>query len=457
MAMAMAFVATVALASCSGVRSGGGWGGAEPVTRPAGEPRSPTVDATPRTPVSRGSTLPYEGIKVRRLDDRHFSPEEYWEIAGPIVESGPFEVEEIGRSVEGRPLRLVEYGDGPVSVLLWSQMHGDESTASMALVDLFNFFAEQPDHPVVQRIRSGVRASFIPVLNPDGAARFQRRNAFGIDVNRDARALVTPEGRALKAVHERLSPEFGFNLHDQGVHIRVGDTDRGAAIALLAPAFDETRRVNALRGRAMQVASVIATAIEPMVGGHITRYNDAFNPRAFGDLMATWGTSTVLIESGGWADDPEKQYLRHVNFEALVTALDAIATGAYADVSRATYDALPENGRRVADLLVLGGTLVLPTGAMLQADLLLDYADPYYETGARVRDVGDLEYAGARDTLDVSGLYLVPDDVMLDRSYGDPQFAPGMPAHFEARRAPDAARIEWHFDGELPRSLRGSR
>jgi len=29
---------------------------------------------------------------------------------------------------------------------------------------------------------------------PDGAARFQRRNAQGIDLQRDARALVTPGG-----------------------------------------------------------------------------------------------------------------------------------------------------------------------------------------------------------------------------------------------------------------------
>src|SRR3546814_10344937 len=82
-------------------------------------------------------------------------------------------------------------------------------------------------------------------MNPDGAARFQRRNAQGIDINRDARALVSPEARALHDLRERVKPAFGFNLHDQQVGYRAGDSDRGTAIALLAPAFNEARDVNA--------------------------------------------------------------------------------------------------------------------------------------------------------------------------------------------------------------------
>jgi len=393
-------------------------------------------------------------VKAEGLDDRTFSPEAYWDVLDPIVSDRAFAVEDIGESGEGRPLRMITWGNGPTSVLLWSQMHGDESTASMALADLFGFLREGDDHDVVERIREGATLHFVPMVNPDGAARFQRRNAFGIDINRDARALATPEAQALKAVHDRVQPDFGFNLHDQGIHIRVGDSDRGAAIALLAPPQDETRAITDVRRRAMQVASVLTQAIDPYVADHVARYDDTFNPRAFGDLMAQWGTSTVLIESGGWANDPEKQYLRRVNFVALVEALDAIATGSYADVPITAYESLPMNGRRVADLLVRGATVMIPELGEVRADLLLSYDDPYYETGAVIQDVGDLQEAEARDTLDMSGLYLVPDERMLDRSGGGVQIGPGQPAHFEARRRANDSRPVWVFEGEIPAGLR---
>ena len=60
----------------------------------------------------------------------------------------------------------------------------------------------------------------------------------GVDINRDARRLATPEGRALKSLHDRLKQEFGFNLHDQGARTRAGPRGPQAAIALLAPPFD---------------------------------------------------------------------------------------------------------------------------------------------------------------------------------------------------------------------------
>lgn len=435
-ALLLSTALALATTSCGGIGSGSGWRTGSP-----------------------GSTAPvnedlYSSVRVSRLDDRHFSPEEYWDVVGAVVDDDAFRVEEIGRSVEDRPLRVVRFGRGATQVLLWSQMHGDESTASMALADLFRYLSERDDDPAVRRIRDALTLHVVPVLNPDGAARFQRRNAFGVDVNRDARALATPEGRALKAVHDEVQPDFGFNLHDQGIHIRVGDTNRGAAIALLAPPQDESRSVTPIRDRAMRVASGIVGAIEPLVSGHVTRYDDTFNPRAFGDLMAAWGTSTILIESGGWANDPEKQFLRRVNFVALVEALDLIATGGWQDLDPIGYTGLPMNGRRVADLLVRGGELMLPSGARIQADLLLAYDDPYYETGAVVRDVGDLQEAEARDTLDVTGLVLVPDEAMLDRSALGVQVAPGLPAHFEARRRADDLHPVWVFDGAMPASLR---
>ncbi len=131
--------------------------------------------------------------------------------------------------------------------------------------------------------------------------------------------------------------------------------------------------------------------------------------------MQQWGVSTVLIESGGWRDDPEKQYLRATNFVGIRAALDAIAAGAWADADPADYLGLERNGRAVNDLLVRGGTIVIPGRAAFRADLAVDFEEPLERRGARLVDVGDLAEYGARDTLDASGLYVHLTDGVLDR------------------------------------------
>jgi N-acyl-D-amino-acid deacylase len=351
--------------------------------------------------------------RVGGLEDRTFNPQQYWSIVAPLIEAAPaLRLEEIGRSVEGRALNAIHFGRGPTRVLLWSQMHGDESTASMALADLFAFLAEQPDHALARRLADRLTLVFVPMLNPDGAQRFQRRNAMGIDINRDARELVTPEARALKAIRDRVDADFGFNLHDQNVRTRVGDTDQQAAIALLAPPWGESRDDDDVRERAARVAGVLRLAVDSLVENRIARYDDGFNPRAFGDLMQQWGTSTVLVESGGWDGDPEKQHLRLANFVGILAALDAIASGAYRNVSPDWYRSLPFNGRPATDLVLRGGQLVLPaTGggvgrAFFRADIAVQYADASRWIGPRIDDVGDLREAVARRYLDIDGLYV---------------------------------------------------
>src|SRR5690606_34494044 len=139
-----------------------------------------------------------------------------WDALGPIVERTPaIQREEIGRAASGRPIYLLRTGSGSTRVLFWSQMHGDETTASRSLTDLFNYIAGNPADPRVQRWSDRLTILAVPMLNPDGADAHRRRSAFGIDINRDARLLATPEGRALKQVQERYRPDFGFNLHDQ--------------------------------------------------------------------------------------------------------------------------------------------------------------------------------------------------------------------------------------------------
>lgn len=253
----------------------------------------------------------------------------------------------------------------------------------------------------------------IPMLNPDGAELFQRENAVGVDVNRDARNLSTPEARALKSLRDSIKPAFGFNLHDQNARTLTGNNGNQVAIALLAPAADEDRTYGPTRTTARLVAAVIAAVLKAEIPGRLAKYSDAHEPRAFGDLMQQWGTSTVLIESGAMPDDAEKQKLREVNVIAILTALNAMADGSWQNADPGAYESIPTNSRSAVDLLVRGASLVMPGAEPVRVDIALNYEEPVARREPRVREVGDLARVIALDTLDVSGMYLHPAPSML--------------------------------------------
>ncbi|HEX6052555.1 MAG TPA: M14 family zinc carboxypeptidase [Gemmatimonadaceae bacterium] len=398
-------------------------------TAPAGSDAPPTVMSDALRLADR--------YRVAAITTRRINHADYWSALQPSLVSRRLRVEEIGRSLMGRPLRAITFGTGPTTVLLWSQMHGDEATATMALADIVAWMTAPGSDPMRDRIATALTITMVPMLNPDGAERFQRENAVGIDVNRDARRLSTPEGRALKALRDRLAPNFGFNLHDQNARTRVGRTGLQAGIALLAPATDAERSWNDVRSRARLVAAGIARDLSAEIPGRVAKYDDSFNPRAFGDLMQTWGTSTVLIESGALPNDPDKQQLRRLNAAAIIRALDAIATKSYESADPNVYDELPFNTGGAYDVLVRGGQIVLPGMAPLVADVGLNYDDAVARTGPRVREVGDLSAVVAIDTIDASGLFLHPRPEALTTGNAAGYLTIGARAAFDLRAGAD--------------------
>ncbi len=387
-----------------------------------------------------------ERHRVAAISERRVTHARFWDAVAPSLDGGRLAVAEVGRSMQGRALRTVTFGAGPVTVFLWSQMHGDEATATMALADVFAFLASPEPSPLRDRIAQGLTVTVLPMLNPDGAEIFQRENAGGIDINRDVRRLASPEARTLKAVRDRLRPDFGFNLHDQNARTRVGNGEP-AAIALLPPPADQARSYGPVRSRARQVAAWLAADFGNAVAGRIAKYDDTFNPRAFGDQMQAWGTSTVLIESGALPDDPEKQRLRTLHAAALLGVLEAIATRSFERADPARYESLPFNRGGAYDLLVVGGSLVVPGVGPLRADLAINFDDSVARTGGRIREVGDLETAVALDTLDLGGKFLHPMPDAVLRTGGTTWVPIGSPARFVIRETAEPAGREV---GRLP-------
>ncbi len=418
----------------------------EHVTGPAMRLPERTGDAGVDSLIAAHAAVLVPEVGYRRVTHDH-----YWRTLAPYL-GGRVQREEVGRSAEGRPLFLLRFGSGPRTVLLWSQMHGDESTATMALADLVRYLAE--DGARSRLWADSLTILMIPMLNPDGAQRFRRHNMYGIDINRDARMQSTPEARTLKAVHDRFRPDFGFNLHDQNPRTRVGTSERRAAISLLAPAADEPETDPAVARRAKHLAATLRDAAEAVVPGHVTRYDDSYNPRAFGDLVQQWGTSTVLIESGGWFDDPEKQVLRRTNFVLLARAFDALATSRYLDTPVERYTTLPENGRAVRDLVLRAGTIVIPGLAPYRADIAVDVQDgPVARDQGSIVEIGDLEGVLARDDFDAGGLFVHLLPAALDQLEGRSALQPGATAAFVIRRgaAPDSEVVARFENGRLVR------
>ena len=139
-------------------------------------------------------------------------------------------VDEVGRSYASREIYQVEFGKGPIKVFLWSQMHGDEPTATSALIDMFTILQKNRDKEWVKSIEKAITIRAVPMLNPDGAEFYQRRNMQGIDINRDAQNLQTPEANLLKKLRDEWAPNIGFNLHNQNALTTAGRTNKQAAI-----------------------------------------------------------------------------------------------------------------------------------------------------------------------------------------------------------------------------------
>ena len=358
----------------------------------------------------------YETYKEPSLDKRRIKHADLQPLIAKWKQYPNTEVNLVGTSIEGRALQLISMGEGPVDVFLWSQMHGNEPTATQAIFDILNFFAGEAMEEEKSEMLSRLRVHFLPMLNPDGAEVYQRRNTLGIDINRDALRLQSPEGQTLKKVRDSLEADFGFNLHDQSTYYNAERTEKPATVSYLAPAYNYEKDINEKRGAAMQVIVFMNNIIQKYAPGQVGRYNDDFEPRAFGDNIQKWGTSTILIESGGYPNDAEKQEIRKLNYVSILSALYTIANGNYKDIPLEDYEKIPENDRKLFDLKIenltyplMGKDYILDIGIhRLEVDLEGN-SDFWYSS--RIIDQGDLSTYYGYETFNAEGYKVVPGKV----------------------------------------------
>lgn len=321
-----------------------------------------------------------------------------------------------GTTYEGRAIWTLKLGKGPLRILVWSRQHGNEPICTAGLLHALSYLLHKPGEKVVRDILNGATILVLPMVNPDGVERFTRRNAMGIDVNRDARRGATPEGAALLLARDEFKPHVHFNLHDMGARKSTSTEGRLVALAFQAGPFDEWEGDNEVRLFAKRLCSRMTEAVGDYAYGHVTKYDARFMPTAFGDAMMGWGVASCLIESGGWFGPETPAFVTRLHYLALLAGLHAAASGSVYSANPALYDSLPlDTGRTYADLLLRGA--VLADGSSMPcfvADVSINRAAPERngiltaEPMGKIEDLGDLTHERGKMEQDLADHLLTP-------------------------------------------------
>ena len=276
----------------------------------------------------------------------------------------------IGFSVQNRPIKMLEIGSGPYKILIWSQMHGNESTTTKALLDLIPWFIDVKQN----KLHSSFTLYIIPQLNPDGSLLYTRNNANNIDLNRDAIKMSQPESRALKFIYEEIQPNLCLNLHGQQTIYSVGKDGKSAILSFLAPAADLECSITPSRRRSMEIISGIVKSLEKEISGSIGRYDETFNPNCVGDSFTQSGTPTILFEAGHVPDDYQREKTRLYIFEAFKALFISILQPNQAFVPK-DYLSIPNNEIEFCDLIISGVNILVDGNEIKNQKIAIQYRE----------------------------------------------------------------------------------
>ena len=329
--------------------------------------------------MQKQASMPFEAFlnspvktTIGDCEQRYFPPEK---LAPHINYWKPyFKITTIGCSVKRHPIQMVSAGSGRIKILVWSQMHGNESTNTRALVQLLNFLAKKDE--ATENLLAKVQLYCIPMLNPDGAAAYTRFNANQIDLNRDAQQLSQPESIALKNQFDKIQPNFCLNLHDQRTIFGAGTRPIPATISFLAPSADAQLSITEARRKSMQLIARACKMLQKHIPDQIGRYDDEFNINCMGDAFQAFGVPTILFEAGHFKNDYGRNVTTELFFRALLKVISSIATNDYSDKSLLTdYHNIPENQKNFCDFIISNALSMSKSGIVEKKELYFQFKE----------------------------------------------------------------------------------
>ena len=253
----------------------------------------------------------------------------------------------LGYSVNGLPVYELQIGSGKQKILMWSQMHGNETTTTKALLDLVPWLLDCKQ----KNILSSFTFFIIPQLNPDGSKLYSRLNTNQIDLNRDALNLTQPESQLLIQAYKRIIPDYALNLHGQRTIYGVGSSGGPSTISFLAPSADAARTITPARSVAMSAIAHIYKFLKKELPNGISRYDDTFNPNCVGDQFTKSGTPTILFEAGHFPGDYDREYSKKYIFKSFKILFNYLLYNNKASGVK-EYLNIPENMKNYVDLIV---------------------------------------------------------------------------------------------------------
>lgn len=271
---------------------------------------------------------------------------------GPLIKHLPdlFKVKTLGQSVKGNDIVSITVGEGQKKVLMWSQMHGNESTTTKALFDLFSFLASKS--PEAMTILDACTLKIVPILNPDGAKAYTRNNANQVDLNRDAQDLSQPESVILRTLYDTFKPDYCFNLHGQRTIFSAGNLKNPATVSFLAPSQDQGRSITRNRKVAMELIAVMNAHLQHVIPGQVGIYDDSFNLNCVGDTFQSFGVPTLLFEAGHYPEDYERERTRGLIFHAYLVSLLYLSKHSVGGEDYLSYLEIPMNEKRFFDIII---------------------------------------------------------------------------------------------------------
>ncbi|MFY7739390.1 MAG: M14 family metallopeptidase [Flavobacterium sp.] len=303
-----------------------------------------------------------------------------------------FQTEVIGRSVLGKPIYKYEIGIGKIRILMWSQMHGNESTTTKALFDFFNIIHSQEALGV--KLLQEFTFCFLPMVNPDGAELYTRENANKVDLNRDSVDLSQPESQLLRKTFDDFKPDFCYNLHDQRTIFGAGNDGNVATVSFLAPAFNESREINEVRAKAMNVIVAMNNELQNHIPNQVGRFDDGFNINCIGDRFTSLNVPTILFEAGHYQEDYYREYTRKMIFIALISGLKHIYENDVVDNEIAKYLSISQNNIVFYDFLYKnikinydGKEIITNFAAQYKEELI----DGKIQLNAYIAEIGELK------------------------------------------------------------------